>query len=220
MDVYEAIYTTRAMRRLSPDPIPEELLPKLFDAAIRGPNSGNAQLFRFITVTDPDMKKTIQGIYRECLDQLNATQYAGAQEKIASGDPDDPDVQQTMRVDKSAQWLADNLDVAPMLIFVFGKAGGETTTFPCLWNLCLAARSEGLGTAITSLLKLQKERVEDLLGMPKGDVWNMHGMVPIGYPTGKWGVPRRQPAQTAVFSETWGEPVDWTADEPLWTAPY
>ena len=40
MDVYEAIYTTRAMRRLEPDPIPPEVLPRLFDAAIRGPNSG------------------------------------------------------------------------------------------------------------------------------------------------------------------------------------
>lgn len=217
MDVYEAIYTTRAMRRLSPDPIPDDVLPKLFDAAIRGPNSGNTQLFRFICVTEPAMKRTIQGIYRECLDEINATRYAGAMDMVANGDPDDPEVQQTTRNSASAQWLADNLHVAPMLIFVFGKAGGETTTFPCLWNLCLAARAEGLGTAITTLLKQQKETVEDLLGMPKDSVWNMHGMIPIGYPTGKWGVPGRQPAQTAVFSETWGQPVSWTADEPLWT---
>ncbi len=219
MDVYEAIYTTRAMRRLSPEPIPDELLPKLFDAAIRGPNSGNAQLFRFLCVTDPDMRKQIQGIYRECLDELNATQYAGAQTKVNSGDPNDPDVQQTIAVDKSAQWLADNLHVPPMLIFVFGKPGGETTTFPCLWNLCLAARAEGLGTAITTLLKIQKERVEDLLGVPRDTVWNMHGMVPIGYPTGNWGIPRRQPAEDAVFAETWGQPVTWSVPEPLWAMP-
>lgn len=219
MDVYEAIYTTRAMRRLAPDPIPEELLPKLFDAAIRGPNAGNAQLFRFLCVTDPDTKRTIQSIYRDCLDELNATKYAAVQETVASGNPDDPEVQQTIRVDKSARWLADNLHVAPMLIFVFGRPAGETTTFPCLWNLCLAARAEGLGTAITTLLKLQKQRVEDLLGVPPDTGWNMHGMIPIGYPTGKWGVPRRQPAHTAVFSERWGEPVAWTADEPLWSIP-
>jgi nitroreductase len=219
MDVLEAIYTTRAMRRLSPDPIPPEVLPQLFDAAVRGPNSGNTQLFRFLCVTDPAMKQTVQGIYRECLDELNATRYAGAQETVASGDPNDPEVQQTVAIDKSAQWLADNLHVAPMLIFVFGKQGGETTTFPCLWNLCLTARSLGLGTAITTLLKVQKQRVEDLLEMPRDSVWNMHAMVPIGYPTGRWGVPRRQPADTAVFSETWGQPVDWSAPEPLWSPP-
>jgi len=216
MDVYEAIYTTRAMRRLAPDPIPDELLPKLFDAAIRGPNSGNTQLFRFICVTDPAMKQTVQGIYRECLTELNATKYSGAQKIVQSGDPNDPEVQQTMRIDKSAQWLADNLHTAPMLIFVFGKDGGETTTFPCLWNLCLAARAEGLGTTITTLLKLQKRRVEDLLGMPRDKIWGMHGMVPIGFPTGNWGVPRRRPAEEAVFSESWGEPVSWSVPDALW----
>lgn len=216
MDIYEAIYTTRAMRRLAPDPIPEDVLPKLFDAAIRGPNSGNTQLFRFVCVTEPDMKQTIQQIYRECLTELNETRYAGAQKVVNEGNPDDPEVQQTIRIDKSSQWLADNLHTAPMLIFVFGKDGGETTTFPCLWNLCLAARSEGLGTTITTLLKLQKQRVEDLLGMPRDSIWGMHGMVPIGYPTGTWGVPRRQPAEEAVYSETWGAPVSWNAPEPLW----
>jgi len=218
MDVYEAIYTTRAMRRLAPDPIPEELLPKLFDAAIRGPNSGNTQLFRFICVTDPEMKETIQEIYQECLTELNATRYADAQKLVNEGDPDDPVVQQATRNSKSALWLADNLAASPMLIFVFGKDGGETTTFPCLWNLCLAARAEGLGTAITTLLKIQKQRVEDLLGMPQDSIWGMHGMVPIGYPTGKWGVPSRQPAETAVFSETWGNKVAWSVPAPLWPA--
>ena len=217
MDVYEAIYTTRAMRRLEPDPIPPEVLPRLFDAAIRGPNSGNTQLFRFVCVTDPEMKQTMQGIYRECLDELNATKYAGAQKVVAEGDRDDPAVRQTVAISRSAQWLADNLHVAPMLIFVFGKEGGETTTYPCLWNLCLAARAEGLGTTITSLLKLKKQRVEDLLGMPRDDIWHMHGMVPIGYPQGRWGVPTRRPAEEAVFSEQWGEPVDWTIPEPLWS---
>ena len=51
-------------------------------------------------------------------------------------------------------------------------------------------------------------------------VWNMHGMIPIGYPTGKWGVPRRRPAHEAVYVDTWGQAPEWTADDPLWTAPY
>lgn len=205
------------MRRLKPDPIPEALLPVLFDAAIRGPNSGNTQLFRFVMVTDPAKKQEVQTIYRACLDELNATKYSGAMEQVNEGDPNDPEVQQTVLIDKSAQHLANNLHEAPMLLFVFGKQGGETTTFPCLWNLCLVAREHGLGTTITTLLKLQKEKVEDLVGMPRDSIWNMHAMVPIGYPTGRWGVPRRRPAEEAVFSETWGEPVTWTVPEPLWS---
>jgi nitroreductase len=81
----------------------------------------------------------------------------------------------------------------------------------------LAARAEGLGTAITTLLKLQKDRVEQLLGLPEDEpLYNMHGMIPLGYPTGNWGVANRKPAHESVFSETWGTPVDWRANEPLW----
>lgn len=220
MDVYEAIYTTRAMRRLSPEPLPDDLLPKLFDAAVRGPSGGNEQRFRFLTISNPDTKQEIQRIYRACLDELNATQYAAAQDRVSSGNPDDPEVQQTIRIDSSAQWFADNLHHSPVLIFVFGKPGGETTTFPCLWNLCLAARAEGYGTAITTLLKIKKDQVEQLLGVPQdgpdGGMWHMHGMVPIGVPLGKWGVAKRRPAHESVYGERWGQAVEWSVDEPLW----
>ena len=216
MDLHEAIYTTRAMRRLAPDPVPDEIVARLFDAAVRGPSGGNEQRFRFLTVTDPATKTEIQKIYHECLAELHATRYAHTQEQLATGDPEDPEVRQIARTDASARWLADHLHEAPLLIFVFGKPGGETTTFPCLWNLCLAARAEGLGTAITTLLKIQKQRVEELLGLPDDDVWHMHGMVPLGYPLGRWGLAARRPAHESVYGERWGDPVAWRVDEPLW----
>ena len=217
MDVLEAIYTTRAMRRLSADPLPEGVVPKLFDAAVRGPSSGNQLRLRFLCVTDMRLRQILQGIYRECLDELNQPRYAGTQSMLASGDQEAPAYQQVFAIDQSAQWLADNLDQPPMLIFVFGHAGGETTTFPCLWNLCLAARAEGLGTAITTLLKIQKTKVEELLGVPSDGPWQMHGMVPLGYPLGQWGLARRRPANEVVYSEQWGEPVAWTVDKPFFT---
>ena len=84
MDVYEAIYTTRAMRRVKPDPIPEDVLKTIMDAAVRGPSGGNAQTFRMICVTDPEIKSKMQKFYRACLDELNATQYASVQDQILS----------------------------------------------------------------------------------------------------------------------------------------
>ena len=104
-----------------------------------------------------------------------------------------------------------------MLIFVFGKQGGESTTFPVLWNFCLAARAEGLGTFITTLLKLRKQEVEQLLGMPEG-FWHMHAMIPNGYPTGRWGMANRHPANEYVYSEQWDQPVTWEA-QPNWEEP-
>ena len=216
MDLDEAIYTTRAMRRVKPDPIPDEVLERMFDAAVRGPSGGNTQLFRFLLVTDPETKAKLGPIYRTCLEELNATQYAGVLEKAADGDPNDPKVAQTNRINASSQHFAAHLEEHPLLIFVFGKQGGETSTFPCIWNMCLAARAEGVGTFITTLLKLRRQEVEDLLGMPKDDVWTMHGMIPVGYPTGKWGLAKRKPAHLSVYSETWGTSVDWEVPEPLW----
>ncbi len=216
MDLIEAIYTTRAMRRLAPDPVPVDALQRCFDAAVRGPSGGNQQRFRFMTVTNPDTKAKIGPLYRECLDELNATQYADVQARIAEGS-DDPEVQTSMRIDKSARWFADHVEDMPLLLFVLGKQGGETTTFPVLWNFCLAARAEGLGTAITTLLKLRKAEAEAILGVPDDGAWHMHAMVPVGYPTGKWGLARRRPAHESVFAERWGQPVDWEVPEPLWT---
>ena len=63
----------------------------------------------------------------------------------------------------------------------------------------------------------RKREVEELLAMPEG-FWHMHAMIPIGYPTGRWGRAERQPAQDFVYSETWGEPVSWEA-EANWAEP-
>jgi hypothetical protein len=41
-------------------------------------------------------------------------------------------------------------------------------------------------------------------------------MVTLGYPTGKWATAKRQPAHEVTFQETWGTPVEWTIDSPLW----
>ena len=217
MDLYEAMYTTRAMRRVKPDPIPEDVIGRIFDAAVRGPSGGNRHTFRFLTVTDKATMEKIKTIYRDSYWELQETSYAGVQDKMRDGDPNDPSVQQTKRISSSAEHFVEHLDDHPMLIFVFGKEKGESTTFPVLWNLCLAARAEGLGTFITTLMKLRKKDVEDLLEMPEG-FWHMHAMIPIGYPTGRWGMASRQPAHEFVYSEKWDQPVTWEAI-PNWEEP-
>ena len=65
MDLYEAMYTTRSMRRVKPDPIPEDVIGRIFDAAVRGPSGGNRHTFRFLTVTDKATMAKIKTIYRD-----------------------------------------------------------------------------------------------------------------------------------------------------------
>src|SRR5574338_1628225 len=70
MDVYEALYTTRAMRRVRPDPIPVAAQQRILDAAVRAPSGGNAQTWRFLLVDDAAVKAELGPVYRACLDTV------------------------------------------------------------------------------------------------------------------------------------------------------
>ncbi|MEM9712142.1 MAG: ribose 5-phosphate isomerase B [Actinomycetota bacterium] len=215
-DLHEALYTTRAMRRVSSDPIPTDALERIIDAAVRAPSGGNQQRFRFLTVTAAATKAQIAAWYAADLEELNRTKYADVQASIETADPNDPTVAQAARNSGSAMWLGEHLGEVPLLLFVFGKEGGESSTFPALWNACLAARAEGIGTTITTLLRAHRAEVHDLLGVPEDGEWMMHAMIPMGYPLGRWGVPDRRPAHESTFSERWGAAPDWRVDEARW----
>src|SRR5215472_16653950 len=106
MDVYEALYTTRAMRRVRTDPIPQDVQARILDAAIRAPSGGNTQNWQFLVVDDADLKAKLGPIYRDCMSLLWATIY---KERIeaANANPTDPEHAQMLRIQRSAQYLAD-----------------------------------------------------------------------------------------------------------------
>jgi len=70
MDIEEALYTTRAMRRVRPDPVPLDVQAKILDAAIRAPSGGNTQNWRFLLVDDHDVIVKVGPLYRHSIDQL------------------------------------------------------------------------------------------------------------------------------------------------------
>ena len=78
MDVYEALYTTRAMRRVRPDPIPADVQAKIVDAAIRAPSGGNTQNWRFMLVDDPELKAQLGPLYREAAAEAVGRAVRGA----------------------------------------------------------------------------------------------------------------------------------------------
>ncbi len=210
MDVREALYTTRAMRRLAPDPVPDAVLMRILDAAIRAPSAGNAHAFRFLVVRDADTKKALQVLYREALDELYRTRYARA---VGTTDPSQ------QRVTASANHLADHLHTAPVLLFAYGLSNGASSVFPAVWSACLAARAEGLGTTITTLLKARRAEVDALLGRPPDSEYEMFAMVPMGRPLGRWGVAQRRPLHEMVYTERWAAAPEWNCDRPLWPEP-
>src|SRR5436309_14567711 len=63
MDLFEALRTTRTVRRLRPDPVPDELLRKVLTAATWAPSGGNRQPWRFLVVRDPERKRQLRQLY-------------------------------------------------------------------------------------------------------------------------------------------------------------
>ena len=216
MDVYEALYTTRAMRRVKPDPIPLDVQQRILDAAIRAPSGGNTQNWRFMLVDDAAIKAQLGPIYRECLGQLWVTIYKDRLE-AARANPSDPEMDQLLRVQKSAQHLADHFEEYPLLLFSFVQydpTGGSI--FPSTWSAMLAARAEGVGASLTSVFFFQIDKVLDILRVPKEDGWLFSSCVTFGYPTGKWGVAPRRPVHEVTYRNGWGESVGFEIDKPLW----
>jgi len=217
MDLHEALYTTRAMRRVRPDPIPEEVQMRIMDAAIRAPSGGNAQNWRFLLIDDQDVKDRLGPIYRRCIAQLWDTFYADRLAEAAAA-PEDPESVQMMKVKRSADHLADHFAAYPLLLFSFAQhdpTGGSI--YPATWNAMLAARADGVGTALTSLLLFANDEVLEILGVPADEGWNMASCVTFGYPTGTWGVAPRRPVHEVAHRNQWGAPLGFEVPEPLWS---
>lgn len=214
MDLYEALYTTRAMRRVKPDPIPGEVVRSMLDAAIRSPSGGNSQNWRWLTVTDRTTVRELGRLYAEAWEELNATFYKGVKEAAeALGD------EATTRILSSSQWLADNFEMVPLVVLAYHRNDPSgASVYPGVWSLMLSARGHGVGTTLTTVLGLFKqEEVADLLGVPLDKGWQNAAAIPCGYPLGRWGLAKRAPAQDVVYEDRWGESPEWSLSEPLWS---
>jgi nitroreductase len=191
MDIWEAMYTTRAMRRLDTKPVPDEDLWKICEAATKGPSGSNAQPVRWIVVTDAAKRAQLGAIYQRSWAPVSQM-YAG---NIDQGDS------QMTRVFGSANYLGDHMGDAPAIIIPASKGGDSSSVFGALQNLFLAARALGLGTTLTTVHRLHEDEVREVLGVP-ADV-NTWAMVPVGYPLGKWGEAKRRPVEEVTYWDSW-----------------
>ena len=89
---------------------------------------------------------------------------------------------------------------------------------PALWSAMLAARAEGIGSTLTTLLSsFRHDETLALLGVPQDEGWTMAACIPLGYPTGRWGIAPRKPAETVTFRNRWDSPLGLSVPEPLWS---
>jgi nitroreductase len=208
MDIYEALYTTRSMRRLKADPIPYDVQARILDAAIRAPHIGEG--WRFILVDDLEIKSQLAPLYRQGMERL-----AGAPIEVL----DDQSKADTHmgRMLRSGLHLVHHFAEVPLLLIGFGRTTEGSGIYPALQNAMLAARAEGVGSTLTGMLQtFFANEVMDILGVPKDDGWHMHGVVAMGYPLGKWGVGARKPVHEVAARNSWQGELGFTVSEPLW----
>src|SRR3954469_6166618 len=106
------------MRRVTAQPIPDDVKALILDAAVRAPSGGNAQNWRFLLVDSPEGQAAIARIYKRAIDGLWTGYYKG-RINAAHADPDSEESKSMLAVQKTAQWLADHFEQVPLFLFGF-----------------------------------------------------------------------------------------------------
>lgn len=207
-DVFEAMHTMRAMRRLKPDPVPDEMIRKVLAAAVCAPSGQNTQRWSFLVCTDAQDKQWFGERYEFSI----RDRFGDALTKFDGSTPEG-------RSTKAALHLAQNMHKAPVLLFCCGKRDWPFSVaqkdrtgmappsygsiYPAVQNILIACRALGLGASLTTMHQMFEEQMHDYFGIPTD--YGVVAVIPIGFPLGKFGPITRTPAETKTHHNRWGQ---------------
>jgi len=203
-DLFEIMENCRAMRRLKPDPVPDELVAKILRAGISAPSGGNTQKWRFLVIKDRKIKEGVQAIYKRAFDEWIGPRY------LTSEPPPGVSKEQYLRQHAAVSYLTDHFHEAPVWIVACLEDGPNpsrsagASIYPAVQNMLLATRALGLGTTLTTRHLFFEKEAEKALGLPDGV--HSYAILPIGYPMGKFGPTKRAPLGDVVYQDRWGQP--------------
>jgi nitroreductase len=223
--LFEVMATMRAMRRLKPDPVPDELLDRLVEAATWAPSGSNMQAYSFIVVTDRAQMRRLAELWRRCVDI-----YLGS----VGRDPSHMESDKWARLRRAVEYQRDHFEDTPAaivpcysaprtsldagrglvnkmspgdLIRLTGRMARVTalaeasSIYPGVQNMLLAARALGLGANITQWHVFLEHEWKTALGIPRGV--NLYAVIPIGWPMGRFGPVARRPAAEVIHRDRW-----------------
>jgi nitroreductase len=207
------LMTTRAIWRFTDDPVSDDDLARCLAAAQQAPSGGNVQPQQYVVVTDPAVKANVAHWYRASFDRYEATLADPTEFR------DEAQARSWRRTRDASRYLADHLAEAPAIVLFlqplipWGAVDEEgpidigrldASVYPAVQNFCLAARSLGLGTALTTVVRIHGDDVLEALGVPAGR-FEIAALVPVGRPAGNFGVAPRKPATAVTHWNRWGE---------------
>jgi nitroreductase len=212
MDAIEALMTTRAMRRFTADPVTDDEILTCLRAAQQAPSGGNVQPVQYVVLTEDEPKRALGALYRTAFDRYEAS----------LPDPtsfrSEADRASWQRTRDASRHLADHLGDAPAIVVFLlpaiawtpSDADGEmdigplyASAYPAVQNFCVAARALGLGTALTTVVRIHTAEVLALLGVEGR--YEILAVVPVGRPVGSFGIARRKPVEALTHWNRWGE---------------
>jgi nitroreductase len=213
IDLRAAMSTLRAVRRLKSDPIQEQVLDRILEAASWAPTGGNAQPFRIVVVRDRAKMTRLGELYA-----AGWHEYATGHRALIADAPA-PIRDAAEKTFGAGDYLAEHFaDTPVLLVFCFNPKNmaitdarldrvsvvGGASVYPAVQNTLLACRAEGLGCVLTTLLCQCEDEVRTLLQIP--EPWGTAAAIPIGMPVlGGHGPISRRPIEKLVFSDTWGQ---------------
>ncbi len=218
IDAIDAIMTTRAIRRFSDRPVADADIETCLRAAQQAPSGGNVQPQQYVVVTDPQQKAALGALYQRAYHR-----YEQALPGEAAFD-DEAKAAAWRRTRDASRHLADHLGEVPAIVLFLQPIipwGAEDTqghmdigrldasVYPAVQNFCVAARALGLGTSLTTVIRIHAGEVFELLGVPMrsdgSPRFEIAALVPVGYPAGNFGVAPRKPAAVVTHWDRWGE---------------
>jgi len=203
-DVFEIMHTTRSMRRLRSDPVPDELIRKILQAGASAANGGNTQRWRFLVIKDPAIKKAVAAYYKRAFDEVVGPRYR------SSAPPPGVSAERYQRQHGAVEYLTEHFHEAPVWIVACIEDAAPPTRwsgasiYPAVQNMLLAARALGLGSTLTTRHLLHEKEAEAALGLPHGV--HSYAILPIGWPIGRFGPVGRGALTDIVYQDRWGQP--------------
>ena len=212
MDIFEAIETTRAVRRYNDEPVTDDEITRCIHAAVHGPSGGNIQPWQFVAITEPASKRAIGEVYRRAYARYEPAVLKVRQPlKVAE---DEAAFQRTLA---ASRHLAEHMAEAPALVLVLMPNISMTledaegaldvgtpfaSVYPAVQNFMLAARGLGIGTTLTTVFRIYQEEVRTICEIPAR--FEIIALIPMGRPRGKFGRGRRRPAEQLTHWNRFG----------------
>ncbi len=215
LDLLTGLATTRAIRRIAPDPIPDDDLSTILWHATRAPSGTNRQPTRFLVLRDGDDATAAKGLLARGFREGWAAKSADAgYDEGSSLDPTTRKGRQRAAMEHLVEHFGD-VPVVVLACIVRHRAPNPSegaSVYPACQNLLLAARALGYGGVLTGWHAPVEDALRALLEIPDGV--GISATIPLGRPLGSHGPVRRLPVGEVVFDGRWGRTAGWAHDPP------